>query len=85
MQIGENWIVDDGANRWLGRVEAMEFPSRVTLRDVSWVSESGRLHTFIQYGEAGGMEIEYLGDDSTVRVTERTSIKWPHELIRRTV
>ena len=31
--VGQNWIMDDGANRWLGVVEAVEFPNLVTLRD----------------------------------------------------
>ena len=83
--VGQNWIMDDGANRWLGVVEAVEFPNLVTLRDVSWVAESGRLSEFLKNGHTDHMEIEYLGPDSEVKVMMRAAIKWPHDLIRRTV
>ena len=83
--VGEHWIIDDGANRWLGRVHTVEFPNLIVLQDVCWVSYSGRLSTFIQEGEAANMEIEYLGDGSEVRLLMRAAIKWPHDLIRRTI
>lgn len=83
--VGQNWIIDDGANRWLGVVELVEFPNLVTLRDVSWVAESGRLSAFLKDGQAEHMEIEYLGPDSEIKVMMRAAIRWPHDLIRRTV
>lgn len=82
---GEHWIIDDGANRWMGRVTHVVFPSTVWLEDVAWVSQSGRLHAFLRDGRTDDMEVEYLGDGSVVAVQMRTAIKWPHDLIRETV
>ena len=82
---GENWIIDDGANRWMGRVVYIVFPFTVWIEDVAWISDTGRLHQFMRDGRTDNMEIEYLGDRSVVAVQMRTAIKWPHDLIRETV
>lgn len=58
-------------------------PSKtLMLKNASWVSESGRLHTFIARGSAEGMQIEPVGD---ICVSWLEVANWPHKLFKEAV
>lgn len=82
--IGQTYyVVNPGADSYVGRLVAIIDPFTVALEDASWVAESGRRHLFIRDGKADGMEIEPVGFVAAARY--QSIIRWPHELFTEAV
>jgi hypothetical protein len=54
-------IIDVTSMIYIGELVSIDGPHTVTLKDASWVSETGRLADFMRDGTAENMEIEPVG------------------------
>lgn len=69
---------------YLGEVMSVDGPFTVTLKNASWVADSGRFHEFLQHGTAENMEIECIALPFwTVNWT--CWGLWPHELPQESI
>jgi hypothetical protein len=61
LEVGRCYYVRTARYDYVGRVVSIDGPYTLVLEDAAWVSNSGRLHVFVQNGRATGMEIEPVG------------------------
>lgn len=82
LEVGNTYFFETNTKDWVGVLHSIDGPYSVTLKEASWVSESGRLHAFIRDGKADGMEIEPVG---TKMIVYSGWVPWPHPLFREAV
>jgi hypothetical protein len=82
LEVGRCYYVRTARYDYVGRVVSIDGPYTLVLEDAAWVSNSGRLHVFVQNGRATGMEIEPVG---VVGLQWLDWIPWDHPLFTEAV
>ncbi len=85
LEIGKNYYVHTVTDDWVGELVSIDGPYTVTLKKVSWISETGRLNEFMRNGEAPGMEVEVLPPDLLCMRHWLGIDEWKHNLFTETV
>jgi hypothetical protein len=85
LEVGQNYFVRTVTDYWIGRLVSVDAPYTVTLVDLAWVANTGRLHIFVRDGAAPGMEIEPYPDGHEQAIHWLTISPWPHALFREAI
>ena len=93
IEVGRKYFFQTCTKDWIGYVLAVRGPYTVVIGPdpeqpegrVAWVSESGRLHAFLEEGNAEGMEIECCPKGNTVGLQWVNWHPWNHPLFEETV
>ncbi len=85
LKIGNNYYVHTVTDDWVGELVSVDGPYTVTLKKVSWISETGRLNEFMRNGKASEMEIEVFPPDILCMRHWLGIDEWKHPLFKETV
>ncbi len=91
LKIGSNYYVHTVTDDWVGELVSVDGPYTITLKKVSWISETGRLNEFMQngiaYNENGtpSSEIEVFPPDLLCMRHWIGIDEWKHPLFKETV
>jgi len=77
-------LPDGCVSMYVGELAVMT-EERITLRKVSWISDTGRRHLFFAGTPDSNVEIEPYPDEITISFSARSAIVtlWPHPLPRQ--
>ncbi len=85
LEVGKNYFVRTVTDYWVGTLAEIDGPFTVTLIDLAWVENTGRLADFMRDGFAVGMEVEPY-PDGVPQMTQYLAIcPWIHPLLRSQV
>lgn len=79
-EVGKCYFIRTVTDYWVGRLAAIQGPFAFTLKESSWIPDTGRLSEFMKEGKAEGMAVEPVGE---VTCQWLSYLPWPHPLFTK--